>query len=479
MASITIGAASNCTNATIATGAAPEFGPVCPHTSIKAAIDGYTFETSLADLVLLAIGRFLAYGCIYTIARVKRIWPLIAGAVASTGIVSAKIYLTKLPPGDPTNYLLYIVGVLFPFFEAWFHSSKVVYVEKRFASLQHQQLLRGYSSRADFTNLGSGSGGGGGAGDEGTAKAASMPSSTGLATGLVVGNAAGLMSLNNMSDRWSPPLSVSDAESDAFGTPDDTPVSSREASPAMGLPIGDMNATVWKSATSINGDDDITELSGMNEEEDPEDAVIASGNVAVAEVWRMATARDIKWTLELQRGSASVWSSEDSNGQEILKSEGEIAISPLVLHQLLHKDIATHPVWNPLAEIYEVIKTVDRFTDITYTVAPAMGGGMISPRDYVSIRKWLIKDGNVVIAEVGCDHPDRPPIEANIRATNGPGGYVLMAIKGRPHVTRCVWLFNADLRGWLPSFVANQTMANALIEHQEAVRNLVGGDPTV
>ena len=110
--------------------------------------------------------------------------------------------------------------MLFPFFEAWFHSSKVVYVEKRFASLQHQQLLRGYSSRADFTNLGSGSGGGGGAGDEGTAKAASMPSSTGLATGLVVGNAAGLMSLNNMSDRWSPPLSVSDAESDAFGTPD-------------------------------------------------------------------------------------------------------------------------------------------------------------------------------------------------------------------------------------------------------------------
>ena len=52
-----------------------------------------------------------------------------------------------------------------------------------------------------------------------------------------------------------------------------------------------MNATVWKSATSINGDDDITELSGMNEEEDPEDAVIASGNVAVAEVWRMATVR--------------------------------------------------------------------------------------------------------------------------------------------------------------------------------------------
>ena len=68
-------------------------------------------------------------------------------------------------------------------------------------------------------------------------------------------------------------------------------------------------------------------------------------------------ARDIKWTLELQRGSASVWSSEDSNGQEILKSEGEIAISPLVLHQLLHKDIATHPVWNPLAEIYEVRDT--------------------------------------------------------------------------------------------------------------------------
>lgn len=171
----------------------------------------------------------------------------------------------------------------------------------------------------------------------------------------------------------------------------------------MGLPIGD--ATVWKSATSINGDDDSTELAGLNSD-DPEDSVIAAGTTAVAEVWRLATARDVKWTLELQRGSASVWSSE-VNGQEILKSEGEIAISPLVLHQLLHKNIEKHPEWNPLTDVYEVVKTVDRFTDITYTVAPAMGGGMISPRDYVSIRKWLIKDGNVVIAEVGCEHPDR------------------------------------------------------------------------
>ena len=180
----------------------------------------------------------------------------------------------------------------------------------------------------------------------------------------------------------------------------------------MGLPIGD--ATVWKSATSINGDDDSTELAGLNSD-DPEDSVIAAGTTAVAEVWRLATARDVKWTLELQRGSASVWSSE-VNGQEILKSEGEIAISPLVLHQLLHKNIEKHPEWNPLTDVYEVVKTVDRFTDITYTVAPAMGGGMISPRDYVSIRKWFIKDGNVVIAEVGCEHPDRQVSLACARA---------------------------------------------------------------
>jgi hypothetical protein len=212
----------------------------------------------------------------------------------------------------------------------------------------------------------------------------------------------------------------------------------------------------------------------MSEVADAEDALLADGTAAVSEVWRLATAREVKWTLELQRGEASVWSSE-VNGHEILKSEGEIAISPLVLHELLHKNIEKHRLWNPLTELYEVVKTIDRFTDITYTIAPAMGGGMISPRDYVSIRKWLIKDGNVVIAEVGCDHPDRPETETNIRATNGAGGYVLMAIKGRPHVTRFVWIFNADLKGWLPSFVANQTMVNALIEHQEAVRTLVGG----
>ena len=113
------------------------------------------------------------------------------------------------------------------------HIQQQVYVEKRFASLQHQQLLRGYSSRADFTKWdqnsdgggggggggSSGGGGGGGGEDGGMERPMTMPLAPNIASRLI-GNAGDLISLNN-GERWSSPLTVqSDAESDAFGTPD-------------------------------------------------------------------------------------------------------------------------------------------------------------------------------------------------------------------------------------------------------------------
>lgn len=80
----------------------------------------------------------------------------------------------------------------------------------------------------------------------------------------------------------------------------------------------------------------------------------------------------------------------------------------------------------------------------------------------------------MVIAENTVEHPARPPYEsATVRGELGPGGYVLLSIAGQPHVTNLVWIFNVDLKGWIPRYVVEQTMVGLLAVHHERVRSLV------
>lgn len=49
-------------------------------------------------------------------------------------------------------------------------------------------------------------------------------------------------------------------------------------------------------------------------------------------------------------------------------------------------------------------------------------------------------------------------------------GYVLLSVPDQPHVTNVVWIFNADLKGWLPRYLVDQTLANLLMKHHECMR---------
>ncbi len=110
----------------------------------------------------------------------------------------------------------------------------------------------------------------------------------------------------------------------------------------------------------------------------------------------------------------------------------------------------------------------------------------------MSVRQWLKRDGNMVISETSIEyvislfakvclfayqicnfcnsHAERPPDDNNIRGQMNPGGYVLLNVPDQPHVTNVVWIFNADLKGWLPRYLVDQTLANLLMRHHECMR---------
>lgn len=61
------------------------------------------------------------------------------------------------------------------------------------------------------------------------------------------------------------------------------------------------------------------------------------------------------------------------------------------------------------------VHVIDEYTDISYQVSPDGGSGIISKRDFVSLRHWGIIDGCYVSAAVSIEHPDIPKNDKFVR----------------------------------------------------------------
>lgn len=85
-----------------------------------------------------------------------------------------------------------------------------------------------------------------------------------------------------------------------------------------------------------------------------------------------------------------------------------------LLEELFY-NVETMPNWNPAVLNSHRVKIIDEYTDITYQVSANAGGGMISSRDFVTLRHWGIKEGCYVIGNIGIDCPSIPAREHYVR----------------------------------------------------------------
>ncbi len=144
---------------------------------------------------------------------------------------------------------------------------------------------------------------------------------------------------------------TSDIESDAFGTPDSGDGGFRDPIPVE----PDDPAAQRRLQLSLLGED------------------------AVQETWELAVGDDYEWQLDIDTPEVSVWSCTHQD-RRILKSEGLVHVSPSVLFHMLHEELESQARWNPIISRCETIESIDRYTDITYTVTSAHAGGMVGVR---------------------------------------------------------------------------------------------------
>ncbi|CAF4169448.1 unnamed protein product, partial [Adineta steineri] len=93
----------------------------------------------------------------------------------------------------------------------------------------------------------------------------------------------------------------------------------------------------------------------------------------------------------------------------------------------------------------------------------------IAKRDFVnlSIRRYI--DGIAILAGQACNYPPMPAKDNCVRGENGPTAYIVEKIDD----TTCkfTWLLNVDLKGWLPQYLINSSLASAQLTLIESLRN--------
>lgn len=93
-------------------------------------------------------------------------------------------------------------------------------------------------------------------------------------------------------------------------------------------------------------------------------------------------------------------------------------VSPRYLLDELFYKIENLPKWNSSVLESLKIQSVDEYTDITYQISTDGGAGLVSSRDFVTLRYWTLVNECYVIASTGVEHPSIPKTDKYIRYLN-------------------------------------------------------------
>ncbi|XP_072937652.1 steroidogenic acute regulatory protein-like [Epargyreus clarus] len=194
------------------------------------------------------------------------------------------------------------------------------------------------------------------------------------------------------------------------------------------------------------------------------------------------------WRLEKrgqQRGDV-VESRQTEQFGKVYRFTGMVDCPAKFLYEEFKDNITKLPEWNPTILKSELIKEVAPNIDLSYQVTAGGGRGIISPRDFVILRRLaaLTREGRETAAEPYCyissgvsvEVPGYPPHRGMVRGHNKVGCWCLKPKKiqtagGKIEETTVFqWLMCCDLKGKIPQFVLDAAFATVMLEYIVHVR---------
>uniref|UniRef100_A0A673UF60 StAR-related lipid transfer protein 3 n=1 Tax=Suricata suricatta TaxID=37032 RepID=A0A673UF60_SURSU len=146
--------------------------------------------------------------------------------------------------------------------------------------------------------------------------------------------------------------------------------------------------------------------------------------------------------------------------------------------ELVYQEVILQPermvLWNKTVTACQILQRVEDNTIISYDVSSGAAGGVVSPRDFVNVRRIERRRDRYLSSGIATTHCTKPPTHKYVRGENGPGGFIVLKSASNPRVCTFIWILNTDLKGHLPRYLIHQSLAATMFEFAFHLRQRIG-----
>ncbi|NXK95067.1 STAR3 protein, partial [Formicarius rufipectus] len=118
--------------------------------------------------------------------------------------------------------------------------------------------------------------------------------------------------------------------------------------------------------------------------------------------------------------------------------------------ELVYQEVILQPekmiLWNRTVAACQILQRVEDNTIVSYDVAAGAAGGVVSPRDFVNVRRIERRRDRYVSSGMSTTHSLKPPLSKYVRGENGPGGFIVLKCPNNPRICTFIWILNTDLK---------------------------------
>ncbi|XP_006924767.1 stAR-related lipid transfer protein 3 isoform X3 [Pteropus alecto] len=136
--------------------------------------------------------------------------------------------------------------------------------------------------------------------------------------------------------------------------------------------------------------------------------------------------------------------------------------------ELVYQEVILQPermvLWNKTVTACQILQRVEDNTLVSYDVSAGAAGGVVSPRDFVNVRRIERRRDRYLSSGIAATHCAKPPTHKYVRGENGPGGFIVLKSASNPRVCTFIWILNTDLKGRLPRYLIHQSLAATMFE---------------
>uniref|UniRef100_A0A8C5U9P9 StAR related lipid transfer domain containing 3 n=1 Tax=Malurus cyaneus samueli TaxID=2593467 RepID=A0A8C5U9P9_9PASS len=141
------------------------------------------------------------------------------------------------------------------------------------------------------------------------------------------------------------------------------------------------------------------------------------------------------------------WKFEKNNASVVFPPQlAFLQCSPETVYQEVILQPEKMILWNRTVAACQILQRIEDNTIVSYDVAAGAAGGVVSPRDFVNVRRIERRRDRYVSSGMSTTHSLKPPLSKYVRGENGPGGFIVLKCPSNAKVCTFIWILNTDLK---------------------------------